>query len=294
MTAIVSRNSTNVRSNQGRAPKVPLGVALAQAGFRTLAPHAPALATRVALRMFRTPPRYRPRAHEESALVTADPFEVRLGDARIRGWSWGDGPAVLLVHGWGARGLQLLPFVGPLLRGGFRPVIFDGPAHGASDGRSSSVVEHAAALERVVAAEGPLHGLVAHSMGAGAAAIALERMPAPARVVLLAPPAGVRDVAVRFAAALEVPDAVRTRMEAALERQFLRPLSSFDVTRSAPPSSSRTLVIHDDGDREIPIGDGERVAKAWGAELVRTRGLGHVRLLRDEGVTARVADFIAG
>ncbi|MGZ5446135.1 MAG: alpha/beta hydrolase [Thermoanaerobaculia bacterium] len=49
-----------------------------------------------------------------------------------RAWSWGEGPAVLLVHGWGGHAAQFQSFVEPLVRAGFRAIAFDAPSHGSS------------------------------------------------------------------------------------------------------------------------------------------------------------------
>ena len=73
---------------------------------------------------------------------------MSAGGQRVAGWSWGDGPAVYLVHGWAGVGGQLAAFVPPLLAGGFRVVTFDAPGHGASAGRRSSIIHFADALRQ--------------------------------------------------------------------------------------------------------------------------------------------------
>ena len=56
----------------------------------------------------------------------------------------------------------------------------------------------------------------------------------------------------------------------------------------------RLLVVHDENDREVPIACGEAIANAWpGAELVRTRGLGHQRILRDATTLQTITRFVA-
>lgn len=53
------------------------------------------------------------------------------------------------------------------------------------------------------------------------------------------------------------------------------------------------LIVHDADDQDVPLEQGERVARAWsGAELVRTQGLGHARILRAPGVLERVVGFV--
>ncbi|MFP2912939.1 hypothetical protein ACLESD_49620, partial [Pyxidicoccus sp. 3LFB2] len=47
---------------------------------------------------------------------------VKLGGERVAVWSWGEGPRVLLVHGWSGYGGQLTAFVAPLVEAGFSVV----------------------------------------------------------------------------------------------------------------------------------------------------------------------------
>ena len=54
-------------------------------------------------------------------------------------FAWGAGPSVLLVHGWEGRGAQLGALVDPLVAAGYRVVALDGPAHGDSPGRLSTL-----------------------------------------------------------------------------------------------------------------------------------------------------------
>ncbi|HET7826247.1 MAG TPA: alpha/beta hydrolase, partial [Anaeromyxobacter sp.] len=60
---------------------------------------APALAERLAERLFTTPPRHAQPPGERAALAGGEPFAVRAGATIVRGHRIGAGPAVLLVHG---------------------------------------------------------------------------------------------------------------------------------------------------------------------------------------------------
>jgi pimeloyl-ACP methyl ester carboxylesterase len=274
-----------------RRAAVPLGVRVLREGFSRLGPSMPALAGRVAEHLFRTPPKYRGSEGERDALTFADPLEVRFGETVIRGGSFGEGPAIVLVHGWGGRGTQLRDLVEPIVNAGYRAVLFDGPGHGATGGHQSSLPEMAAAVGAVLDAVGPVRAVIAHSMGGPSVALALERARLPERLVFIAPPARLSGATRAFARALHLPEIVRRRLEARIEQRFLRKLEDFEVERCVSPLP--LLVIHDRDDREVPFSDGVRVARAWpGAELVETRGLGHVRILRDRDVIAHAIDFV--
>src|SRR2546427_4662875 len=53
--------------------------------------------------------------HETAALAGARRTIVQVGGSPVSVWTWGHGPVVLLVHGWGGRGAQLARFVEPLV-----------------------------------------------------------------------------------------------------------------------------------------------------------------------------------
>jgi pimeloyl-ACP methyl ester carboxylesterase len=55
------------------------------------------------------------------------------------------------------------------------------------------------------------------------------------------------------------------------------------------------LVMHDEQDRAVPVECGAILAEAWpGAELTKTQGLGHNRILRDPKAIADAVAFVRG
>jgi pimeloyl-ACP methyl ester carboxylesterase len=63
----------------------------------------------------------------------------------------------------------------------------------------------------------------------------------------------------------------------------------------APGMTAPLLVFHDPEDREVPFAEGAELARRWpGAELRPAAGLGHLRILRDEGCVAAAVGFLGG
>ena len=102
--------------------------------LRGLSKVTPALVSRLLERLLMKPPRRAAYGVDEELRSSAHRFSVTSLGRRLQAWSWGEGPAVLLVHGWGGRGAYLGAFVRPLLATGARVITFDCPGHGASDG----------------------------------------------------------------------------------------------------------------------------------------------------------------
>ena len=265
-----------------------------RAAFAVLGRVAPGLAAAWALDLFfHARGRRGPRKHD-AFLAAGKPFEVTARGTRVTAWSWGDGPAVYLVHGWGGVGGQLGAFGPPLLAAGYRVITFDAPGHGVSGGRRSSILHFADAL-RMLAASEPPHAVIAHSLGAAATVRAFTEGLTAERTVFVGPTGGPRDWAERFRRHLGVPRHVMATMRARSEKWLGANWDEFDIPALARHREGPLLVIHDRGDDEVPWSDGAAIAAAWpGARLVTTEGLGHRRILKDARVVDAAVRFVGG
>ena len=262
--------------------------------MRALEHTAPGLGAALAERLFFTPPRTPLTSPIRDLLATGRPFRVCLEDGRVAAWAWGKGPAVALVHGWGGRGGRLAAaFVEPLVASGFSVVTFDGPGHGASDGRLSSMPQLARALTAVADASGSLFGIVAHSMGGSASALAMAQGLQVERAVFIAPAADPARYAQDFARLLAVGPAALAGMRRRSEARLRFRWSDLNVPRLAAGLATPLLIMHDQGDATVPWEEGAAIAAAWpGAELITTTGLGHRDIVRDRDVVGRTVDFM--
>ncbi len=240
-------------------------------------------------RLFRSTRRSVPRPGEREILDGATPSEV----AGMRVWSWGEGPTVLLVHGWNGRATQLGGFVEPLVERGYRVVAFDAIGHGQSPGKFLSLPELATCIQLVADELGEVYGVIAHSLGGAATTFALSRGLRVQRAVFISPPSDPRVFLSMVSSALGASDEVRARVKKRVERRLGTMLEDMRAETLARSMSTPLLVIHDENDKEVPVRVGRRIANAWpGAELVITEGLGHQRILRAEPVVNRAVGFI--
>ncbi len=275
-------------------PKALLVPGWMRTGFRVTGAVAPGAAALLARQVFFTPPRTPLRVAESAVLARGERFSLVAAGGQVVGHSWGEGPTVLLVHGWGGHAGHMTALVDPLLAAGFRAVALDLPAHGESAGRLSSLVHFGAALARAAALFGPVHGLVAHSFGAAGSTYQMSRGLAVGRAVFVAPPARFDGVWSRFRESFGVGDEVWRRMVADVERWLAVSFADIAPVDLAPAMTTPLLILHDQGDREVPIAEGAELASRWpGAVLVRREGLGHLRILRDGSAVAQAVAFLA-
>lgn len=262
--------------------------------MRALERAAPGLGAVLAERLFFTPPRATLTPPVRDVLATGRSFRVCVEDGRVAAWAWGHGPAVALVHGWGGRGGRLAAaFVAPLVARGFSVLTFDAPGHGASDGTLSSMPQVARALRAVADAAGSLFGIVAHSMGGSASALAMAEGLQVERAVFIGPAADPARYAEDFARMLGVGPVAMAGMRRRSEARLRFRWSDLNVPRLAETLATPLLIVHDRDDPTVPWEEGAAIARSWpGAELVTTTGLGHRDIVKDLGVVARAVDFL--
>jgi pimeloyl-ACP methyl ester carboxylesterase len=250
---------------------------------------APALGTRLALDLFSTPLPDKRRARARPVPVPWAARRRPFEGGWLTTWQRTDvapgAPPVLLVHGWGGDAHQWRALGDRLAAAGFDPVLLDLPAHGRSHGRRSTLPQWVRALFSVTAALGPWHGVVAHSLGALAAAHALARGLPARRLALVATSPPPRQFLRWFAGVLGLGEDQAQRMQARIEQREGLPLMRFEAEWLGPRVAQPTLLVHDTEDRTAPIAEAQRLGAAIaGARFQTTQGLGHRRILSDPAV----------
>lgn len=272
-----------------------LALPLIRGTFRLLTRLSPSLASDFAVTLFRTPRRFRRPRREAEMLATAEAMTLRIGaTTRVQAWRWGEGPLVLLAHGWEGRGSQMATFAAPLAAAGFSVVAFDAPGHGGSSGTRSSLPHFAWALRAVADVVGEPHAIIAHSLGCAAATLAVRDGLPVSTLVFLAPPLDPYEYTHQFGNMFGLEPAVVDGLQRRIEERFLRRWPAYSVAEAAPQMNVPLLVVHDRDDEETRWDGAVRLTELWpDARLLTTEGLGHRRILRDPDVVREVTGFTA-
>ena len=258
--------------------------------FGTLAPQRAALWFE---RRILTPSLHGRSSNDLGSFPDAAHTRVPYGNGWLSMWSLGDGPTVLLLHGWGGRAVHLQEFVEPLLAAGFRVVAFDAPAHGRSDGMRTNLVECAGAVLQVAGMVGPIHGIIAHSFGSPTAAMAVRHGLEIDRLVFIGAPVSIAKLWSKIAHFIGLPAHVSQRAMGQIESRLGISMEEGETDRVVADLDMPLLVFHDEEDRDVPWEDGASIARAAkDANLVRTSGLGHRRIIRDPAVIRQAVDFM--
>lgn len=292
----IHQKSTTGRSNDWR-------LRLVRGWFAALSRMSPRLAGRHAARIFFTPHRRTRAAPGVLDGIRPDEIRVRAGSTTIRGWSYGRGPAVLLVHGWGGCAADWSSLAPLLVASGYRAVLVDLPAHGLSGGRRTALPDlvraiHSVAHELTFGPDDgfiPFEAVVAHSFGGAAAVLAAREGLLARRMVLVNPVGDPMSFADPVAHTLGLTRASRAEMRECIRIRAGGDLARIDVVRAAGELSVPGLVIHDADDATVPYAQGRAIARAWrGSRFATARGLGHRGVLKDPAVLAAILSFATG
>jgi pimeloyl-ACP methyl ester carboxylesterase len=245
--------------------------------------------------VFTLPPRPALRKDEHAVLSCARRWRTKVRGMEVVGYEWGEGPAVLLMHGWGGHAGHMSGLVEPLMQAGLRVIAIDAPGHGASPRGNSTILHFHEAIEAMArhAGLGNVHGLVAHSLGAAASTYALSRGLQIPRAVFIGPFTnfdmlwqGVKQRTGASAALLQ-------RMVSRLEIRNCIGFDELDPIALAERLRTPLLVIHDAHDEQVGLAQGKSLVAHWpGARLHTTSGLGHLKILKDQRVIETALRFL--
>jgi pimeloyl-ACP methyl ester carboxylesterase len=266
--------------------------------FRVLSMLSPELAARCALRVFTTPRSRRISGQDAGFLATAATRRLPTAHGAVQIYEWpGDGPAVLVLHGWISYAGQLGEMIEGLRSHRLRVVAFDAPAHGRSGGRQADLPSFRDALAAVSRACGPAAAILAHSFGAITAASWLAEDAAAARLraaVLVGLPRDIGYLFESFSIALGLRREVIGRLRALFRARYGGNPEDYAATVLAQRIHIPVLLVHGGADEYIPAEHAREVAlQLRDGRIQVIAGLNHSAPLRDPDSIELMAQFIS-
>ena len=251
---------------------------------------APQWAANRMRQLFMTPRELPPREWELPLLERAERLTLRFGLSALR---WGQGPTVMLMHGWEGRPTQFASLIEALVAAGYTAVALEGPAHGRSPGDEANVVLFARAMLEAAAELPPLRAVIGHSMGGASAMLAVQLGLRSEALVSIAAPARILGVLRGFARYMGLPPRARSAFIRQVEKEVGMRAASLDVAQYQLDMPG--LIVHAEDDRFVPVKESELIHQAWfDSRLLRLSEGGHQRVLADPRVVEAVIALVAG
>jgi len=278
-----------------RTNKIPLPLKMVRWVFPKLERVSTRLAVNYFEKIFFTPLRYKTPYKEREFEASAHFFDIDW-KRRIQGYEWGDStnPYVLVIHGWAGRATQFRKFIPALMDSGYRVIGFDGPAHGRSEGKKTTLYEFEEVLKKIVEIKGAPVAVIAHSFGGGAALYAIMQGLPVKKLINIASPTIADEIVKSYLNAIGGSWKTGAAFKKLIHKKYGKPFEEFTAMHFIKEITDlNLLLIHDADDKDVSIIQAEELIKAYPkGKLVTTHGLGHNRVLKDDNVIATCLDFI--
>ena len=203
------------------------------------------------------PGEWPPKDWELPLLASSERVTLRFGLSVLR---WGEGPAVLLLHGWAGRPTQFAHLIEQLVGAGYSVYALDAPAHGRSPGREANVVLFAHALLEAAGELPPLRAVVGHSLGGAAALLAAQMGLRSEALVTVSAPSRILEQLRLFARFVGLPAWLARISSAWSSVRLAYPAACLDVARYRLEMPG--LVVHADDDTRVAVENAERIHAA--------------------------------
>ena len=259
----------------------------------------PKAAHKLAYKLFFTPLKFKTPSRELPILDKAVKFTEAIDGKTTQFYTWGErnNPLVLLVHGWMGRASQFYNIIDYLVERQYFVVSFDGPAHGASGGTQTSVVDFSEAIRLIESKYQKIDYAVGHSFGGITLLHALKNGAKLDHLAFIATPSISDEIVRSFEGRINASPATGAYFKKKVFKKYGVTFKSISASESIKEVSIKSLfLIHDELDKEVGLEHAKLLKERYpAAKTLFTSGLGHTRILRDDHVAeqliARIDQF---
>ena len=240
------------------------------------------------------------KARDLKTIEQAKVIEFKRNGKKVA-LSWGQGPVVILFHGWEGRSTQMAPIAQKLASQGYQAIALDFTGHGESQGRQCRfddlIADVAALHDYVLEHISPeVHAMVGHS--AGGVCMMESRLRHNIKVnnfVVVSSPSAPYPAIEALRKNLKVPQNILNLVQASIAQSFQTdwPTMLAGKVYTARHNNERLLLVYDESDKIISHTDGDKIAGIFPqSSLIKTQGFGHTKVLWNALVIEKVCDFI--
>ncbi|WP_138434773.1 alpha/beta hydrolase [Winogradskyella algicola] len=250
-------------------------------------------ASKKALHLFASPRKGRYTDNQKTLVASAKFETLSRNGHNIATYHWqGNGPTILLAHGWESNASRWSYILNDLKAQEYNIIALDAPAHGKSSGRQFNAVLYADCIS-VVAKKFEPEVILGHSVGGMATIFSLHNyhLPFVNKIVSLGAPAHFSGVFSRYKSMMGYNRRISKGLDNIVYERFGKPVDYFSAANFTKTIEAEGLIIHDKKDKIIPFEDALLFANRYkNSELIETEGFGHG--LKDASLTPKIIGFI--
>lgn len=255
----------------------------------------PGIIKKIIKKQFFTPERYILPPETINRILPGKTFDLMINEDTIKCRQWGEGPAIVCVHGWSGCGLQFYGFVDNAISSGFSVIVFDGPGHGLSTGKTCNYFQMTDVVRALLCRPHAfcVAGLIGPSFGAAAIINSLSKENLTLPAVLIAPALQLKQMIDAAFGHYGIPGRVYMEVIAEFEKKSGYSFMDDNPVNLLNNENQIFLIVHDKDDPMIPCIESKKAADRFPSlKFMITKNLGHRRILKDEAVINNSLSFI--
>jgi pimeloyl-ACP methyl ester carboxylesterase len=254
----------------------------------------PGLTTRVLLGHFYKPSTLRSRKNskyvpETEAIVVIHNFP----QYEICTKTYGTGPTILCLHGWGGSSDSFIKIIDPLVKEGYQVITMDLPGHGNSSGKESSLFDFIASTTLLLETIPQLYAIIGHSIGGLAAMNLVARNQSVTKIITISTPSSINTILNTYKVNLNLTEKVVNNLATHIEKKYQVQIADYSVEALYTNFPDSGLIIHDRFDNVIPYSEAQFISHLWeSATLKSVTRLGHHRILKEPVITKEILNYL--
>ncbi len=289
----MQQNKSNTLTKTKHISKIPKSIIIPGKILQCI---APPLATKYAIKLFKTPIKFKTPEREKMMAKSSQKEMLFIPELnkKVMVYTYGYSKRkVLLVHGWSGRGTQLFKIADKLLENGFMTISFDAPAHGKSEGKETLMNEFITVSMFLEKKYGTFEYAVGHSLGGMAILNSVKKGLRIKKAIIIGSGDIITDIIGVFVKKIELNQKMVVKMMHTFFKKFGEDIDNYSASIAAKSVKIPTLIIHDTKDSEVPVSCAHNIRQnTEQGELLITNGLGHTRILKDNFVVNSIIEFI--
>ena len=230
---------------------------------------------------------------QKAFLDSAKLYVETIGEHKVQTYQWqGNGPTVLLLHGWESNTFRWRNLIKKLKEQDFNIIAFDAPGHGYSSGNRLYVPLYAISSRFMMEKHKPTH-IVAHSVGGMTTLYDHYINPESTveKIVTIGSPCDFDQFMDHYQSLLKFNNKVRQALNNRLKEWFNFYFHEFSSAIFVKENTKKGLLFHDKEDIQVPYEASVKVQKHWkGSTLITTQGLGHS--MHQEEINNQIISFL--
>ena len=255
-------------------------------------------AAKQAFELFCTP--YSGKQKRKAPPIFAQAMELTIiqDSLNIKGWQWNpeisNEKKILILHGFDSCSYKFDKYISPLTKLGFTVIAFDAPAHGISEGKTVNALQLKKTILSINQLHGELYGIIGHSFGGLAAALASESLINIQKLVLIAPAVETLRAIDNFFSFVPLGNSIKNEMIEYIQTLSDQKIIYYSTSRAIAENKINTLWLHDEEDWICPYEDVKKIQEKQlnHVEFYITKGLGHSKIYRDSIVKEKIFNFL--